>query len=82
MDTSIGNGLFDQMCHEAIDELASGKKSWKDVDTNTLVLACFGMLSNHLASKLAKPLWWFAGSISAAVVGYIINMIIIRTAGG
>lgn len=74
MDT--GNGFFTKMCKEAQDELASGIKSWKEIDTNTLVLACFGMLSNHLTTKLAKPLWWFAGSVCAGVIGYLVKLVL------
>ena len=70
------NDLFVRMCVEAKEELASGKQSWRDIDTNTLILACFGLLSNHLTSKLAKPLWFFASSVSAAVIGYLVNLIL------
>lgn len=68
--------FFAKMCKEAIDELASGEKGWKDAETNTLLLACFGMLSNHLTHKLVKPLWWFAGSIGAGVITYIVMVIL------
>jgi hypothetical protein len=68
--------FFARMCREAQEELASGKKGWKEADTNTLVLACFGMLSNHLTSKLAKPLWFFASSVCAAVIGYIVKLVL------
>lgn len=67
------NGFFMKMCQEAQDELARGKKSWKDIDTNTLVLACFGLLSNHLTHKLAKPLWFFAGAFASGIVSYILR---------
>ena len=67
------NDFFLRMCKEAQDEIASGEKGWKEADTNTLLLACFGMLTNHLTHKLARPLWWFAGSVSAAVLAYIIK---------
>jgi len=68
------NGFFMQMCREAQDEIASGKTGWREANTNTLLLACFGMLSNHLASKLVKPMWLFATSISAGVAGFLINL--------
>ena len=68
------NNLFDRMCKEAMEELASGDKGWKDVDPNTLLLACFGMLTNHLTHNLARPLWFFASTIFAAVVGYLIHL--------
>jgi hypothetical protein len=71
----MNDDFFSQMCREAQDELASGKKSWREVDSNTLLLAAFGMLSNHLTSKIAKPLWWFAGSVSAGVLGYLVHLI-------
>ena len=74
MDSS--NGFFQRMCKEAVEELASGKKSWKEIDANTLLLACFGMLTNHLTHKLTKPLWFFASSICAAVIGYLVKSFI------
>ncbi|GAJ10614.1 unnamed protein product, partial [marine sediment metagenome] len=49
-----------RMCREAADDLASGKKSWREIETNTLFLACIGMVVNHLTHKIARPLWFFA----------------------
>ena len=68
----MANDFFDRMCKEAQDEIASGDKGWKEADTNTLLLACFGLLTNHLTHKLSRPLWFFAGSVCMAVVSYII----------
>ena len=70
----MANDFFGRMCKEAQDEIASGDKGWKEADTNTLLLACFGMLTNHLTHKLARPLWWFAGAVSAGVIAYIISI--------
>jgi len=72
----MANDFFERMCKEAQDEIASGDKGWKEAETNTLLLACFGMLSNHLTHKLAKPLWFFASCIAAAVVTFIIKSIL------
>lgn len=72
----MANDFFQRMTKEAIDELAKGKVSTRDAPTNTLLLACFGMLSNHLTHKLARPLWWFAGSVFAGVVTYIVSVIL------
>ena len=69
-----GNGFFKRMCREAMEDLASGKVGWKEADTNTLLLACFGMLSNHLAHTLARPLWLFAGTVATAVIGYFVHL--------
>lgn len=69
-----GNDLFFKMCREAGDELAKGKKSWKTIDSNTLLLACFGMLINHLTHKLSRPLWFFATSVFAGVIGYLVKL--------
>ena len=66
------NDFFMRMTKEAQDEIASGEKGWKEANTNTLLLACFGMLTNHLTHKLAKPLWWFASSVAIGVISYII----------
>jgi len=68
--------FFMRMCREAQEELASGNKGWKSVDTNTLFLACFGMMTNHLTHKLGKPLWFFASSIAAGVMGYIVHLVV------
>ena len=70
------NGFFARMTKEATDELASGEKSWKDIESNTLILACFGMLSNHLTHKITRPLWFFAGAVATGVIGYIIHLIL------
>lgn len=70
------NGLFTRMCREAQDELASGEKSWRDLDTNTLILACFGMLSGHLTSKLSRPLWFFSSCVCGGVLGYIVKQVV------
>jgi len=67
------NGLFERMTREAIDEMASGKTGWREIDTNTLFLACFGMLSHHLTAKLTKPLWFFASSVCGGVIWYIVS---------
>lgn len=67
------NDFFMKMCQEAQDEIASGAKGWKEADTNTLLLACFGMLSNHLTSRLVRPLWLFASAITTGVVGYLVS---------
>ena len=72
----MANDLFASMCKEAQDEIASGEKGWKQADTNTLLLACFGMLTNHLTHNLARPLWFFASSVCIGVIGYIIFAIL------
>lgn len=72
----MANDFFARMCNEAQDEIAAGDKGWKEADTNTLLLACFGMLTNHLTHKLAKPLWWFASAVSVGVITYIISTIL------
>lgn len=69
------DGFFERMGKEAIEELASGDVGWKDMPTNVLLMACFGMLYNHLTHKLTKPLWTAASFIGAGVIGYIIHLI-------
>lgn len=69
------NSFFMRMCKEAEEELANGKKGWKEADTNTLLLAAFGMLSNHLTSRIVRPLWFFSGSVFTATLAYIISLI-------
>lgn len=68
----MANDFFSRMCKEAQDEIASGEKGWKEAETNTLLLACFGMLTNHLTHNLARPLWFFASSVFIGVIGYIV----------
>lgn len=70
------NDFFQRMTKEAIEDLAGGERGWREVDTNTLLLACFGMLSNHLASKVVRPLWAFAITVGAGVVSYIVVRIV------
>ena len=76
-----GNNFFMKMCREAMEELAEGKEGWKGIETNTLILACFGMLMNHLAHKIVKPLWFVAASAGAAAIGYLV-ISGIKAAGG
>ncbi len=64
--------FFMNMCKEAMNELAAGEKGWKGVDTNTLFLAAFGMLFNHMASKVVKPLWVLTFTVSAGVIAGLI----------
>ena len=71
-----GNDFFMKMCREAAEELAQGKKGWRETDTNTLFLACFGMLANNLMHNLARPLWFFAGSVFSGIVGYFLMQIL------
>jgi len=71
--------IFDKMCKEAMEELAAGDKTWKEIETNTLLLACIGMVYNslmHRIGKLSKPLWWFAGSVFAAFITYLVSVIL------
>ena len=68
------NDLFNRMCKEAQDEIANGEKGWREADTNTLLLACFGLLTNHLTHKLARPLWFFATAIGTGVVGWLVSL--------
>ena len=70
----MANDFFNQMCKEALDELASGESgSWRDVSPNVLVMAAFGMLTNHLAHNITRPLWFFASSVFAGVVAFIVK---------
>ncbi len=68
----MANDLFLRMCREAQDEIASGEKGWREAATNTLLLACFGLLTNHLTHNLARPLWFFASSIFLGIVAYVV----------
>ena len=68
--------IFTTMCKEAMEELAAGDKTWKEMETNTLLLACVGMVYNSLMHKLAKPLQWLAGCGVAAVITYIVSVIL------
>lgn len=70
------NDFFQKMCKEAMNEIASGDKGWREVDSNTLILACFGMLTNHLSSKLVRPLWFAAGSIGAAALVFGVKQLV------
>lgn len=69
------DGLFEKMCKEAIEELASGDQSWREMAPNTLILACFGMMSDRLQKKLSRPLWLFSTATTALVITLIINLV-------
>jgi len=71
-----GNDFFHRMTREAMEELAGGKKGWREVESNTLLLACFGMLYNHLGTRIVRPLWFFAGAVTAGVVWFIVSRIL------
>lgn len=69
------NGFFEKMYKEALNELADGKDgTWREVSPNVLIMACMGMLANHLTHKITKPLWWFVGAVATGVVGYIVSL--------
>ena len=70
------NDFFDRMCHEAQDEIAHGDKGWKQSDTNTLLLACFGMLNDNITRQVSKPVWALSGSLMAASVALVVTRLI------
>ena len=70
-----GSDLFMRMSKEAMEEIASGEKGWREMDANVLFLACFGMVYNHLSHKIVLPIRWFAGAVTVAVIGYLVEMI-------
>jgi len=66
------NDFFNRMCKDAINQVASGGQSWRDAPPNVLIMACFGLLTNHLSHKLTRPLWFAASSIATGVIGYLV----------
>jgi len=68
--------FFQRMTKEAMEELASGKRSWKEIDTNTLFLACVGMVYNRLSHKITKPLWFFVSVAAAGVIWMIVSKVL------
>ena len=72
----MANNFFQRMCKDAMDELAEGNKGWKDTETNTLIMACFGMLYNHLAHRITKPLWFVAWTVAGGVLTHFVLRII------
>ena len=71
-----GDDFFENMTKEAMKELTAGDCTWKEANHNVVILACFGMLYNHLGSKLVKPLWFFAGSVASGVIWYVVSSVI------
>ena len=67
------NGFFQRMCKEAADELAQGDRGWKDMDSNTLTMACFHYLFNHMTHKITRPLWFAAGAVTTWAVGSLLQ---------
>ena len=70
------NDFFQKMCKEALEELTSGEKSWRAIETNTLFLACVGMVSNHLIHRITRPLWFVAGTVFAGFVTWGISALL------
>ena len=66
--------FFQKMCDNAIEEMASGK-GWENAPPNVVILACFGMLTNHLSHKLTRPIWFLASSAAAGTITLIITSI-------
>ena len=74
--TSSNNDFFQRMCRDAAEELASGRQGWHAMETNTLLMACFHLLTNHLTHAITKPLWFFAGSVASGVIFYIVQAVL------
>ncbi len=72
-----GDDLFARMGKEAMEELASGETGWKQAETNTLFMAAFYMLYNHMSTKLAKPLYWLAGAVGTGVIGWLLSLFLV-----
>ena len=74
--THSNNDFFSKMCKEAMEELAHGDKTWREIETNTLFLACVGMVMNHMTHKITRPLWFMAATVFTGVVGYLIMRVL------
>jgi len=73
----IYNGLIDKWAEDAMSEL--GEKSWRDVDTNSLLLIVYSLQKaegKKTVSKITKPFWWLLTIIAPGVLWYIISGII------
>jgi len=70
---TVGNDFFQRMTREAMEELANGEKGWREVEANTLLLACFGMLYNHLGTRIVRPLWFFAVTVAAGFIWFVVS---------
>jgi len=67
------NDLFRRMTREAMEELANGDMGWRKVDSNILMMACFGMLYNHLGSRIVRPLWAFTVTVATGLTWMVIK---------
>lgn len=71
------NGFFEKMYKEALNELADGKEgTWREVSPNVLIMACMGMLANHLTHRITKPLWFFSSAVAVGVIWLIVRSVI------
>jgi hypothetical protein len=68
--------FFDTMMDEAMHEVAKGDKGWREVDSNTLTLACFGYLSKNIIASVSRPFWLFAGVVSTGIIWSIVSDIL------
>lgn len=69
----MANDFLARMQKEAINELADGKKSWKDVSPNVLIMAVSGLITNHLTHKLMRPMWAFVGVVAAGILWWAVS---------
>ncbi len=68
------NGLFERMYKDALNELAEGKEgTWRQVSPNVLIMACMGMLANHLTHRITKPLWALFVIVASGLIWWAIS---------
>ena len=65
------NGLWNNMGKQAINKLSEG--NWETVSPNVLIMACFHLLTNHLAHKFLRPMWAFVGVVAAGVLWWAVS---------
>ncbi len=70
------NGMFEQMCKSAAEELAGGGEGWRELPPNVIMLACFHLLTNHFTHKLQeikKPLYFLGSCFCAAAIAVLLQ---------
>lgn len=74
MNSNYSDGIIDEWAKQAMEDM--GDKSWRDIDTNSLVMIVYAVQKTRnmrLVKKVTKPLWWLIGVLGAGSVWMIVT---------
>jgi len=74
MGSNFSDGMLDKFAEQALEDM--GDKSWRDIDTNSLILIVYATQKaflKKLAGKVTTPLWWLLGTIATIGVWLVVS---------